>query len=231
MAGNPEPSARRPLRAAIALAAAAIAAFGLVAVVHEATRDRIAATERARELARFDQVLGGVLYDNDLLADTLTLRDPELLGTTAAVTAYRARIHGQPVAIVLESVAPDGYSGVIRLLLAVAPDGTILGVRTVSHRETPGLGDFIDASKSDWIQRFTGKSLGRPAAASWRVRKDGGDFDQYTGATITSRAVVGAVGRTLELFARHRDKLLGDKLLGDKLPGDGSLAAPSTIQP
>jgi electron transport complex protein RnfG len=216
MAGNPERPARRTVRAAIMLAAAAIAAFGLVAVVHEATRDRIAATARARELARFDQVLGGLPHDNDLLADTVTLRDPELLGTTAAVTAYRARFHGQPVAVLLEFVATDGYSGSIRLLIAVAPDGTVLGVRTVSHHETPGLGDFIDAGKSDWIRRFSGKSLGDPAAARWRVRKDGGDFDQYTGATITSRAVVGAVGRTLQFFTRHRDELL---------------AAPATIQP
>lgn len=216
MAGNPERPARRTVRAAIMLAAAAIAAFGLVAVVHEATRDRIAAMARARELARFDQVLGGLPHDNDLLADTVTLRDPELLGTTAAVTAYRARLHGQPVAVLLEFVATDGYSGSIRLLIAVAPDGTVLGVRTVSHHETPGLGDFIDAGKSDWIRRFSGKSLGDPAAARWRVRKDGGDFDQYTGATITSRAVVGAVGRTLQFFTRHRDELL---------------AAPATIQP
>jgi len=216
MAGNPERPARRTVRAAIMLAAAAIAAFGLVAVVHEATRDRIAAAARARELARFDQVLGGLPHDNDLLADTVTLRDPELLGTTAAVTAYRARFHGQPVAVLLEFVATDGYSGSIRLLIAVAPDGTVLGVRTVSHHETPGLGDFIDAGKSDWIRRFSGKSLGDPAAAHWRVRKDGGDFDQYTGATITSRAVVEAVGRTLQFFTRHRDELL---------------AAPATIQP
>ncbi|MBK6451837.1 MAG: electron transport complex subunit RsxG [Proteobacteria bacterium] len=226
MAGNPEPPARRSVRAAIVLAAAAIAAFGLVAVVHEATRDRIAATARARELARFDHVLGGLPHDNDLLADTVTLRDPELLGTTEAVTAYRARFHGQPVAVVLEPVAPDGYSGAIRLLIAVAPDGTVLGVRTVSHHETPGLGDFIDAARSDWMQRFTGRSLGNPAATRWRVRKDGGDFDQYTGATITSRAVVGTVGRTLEFFARHRDELLGNEL-----PGDELLATPATIQP
>ena len=221
MAGIPEPAARRTLRSAIVLAAAAIAAFGLVAVVHEATRDRIAATARARELARFDQVLGGLRHDNDLLADTLTMRDPELLGMTEAVTAYRARFQGRTVAVVLEPVAPDGYSGAIRLLIAVAPDGTVLGVRTVSHHETPGLGDFIDAGQSDWMQRFAGKSLGTPAAARWRVRKDGGDFDQYTGATITSRAVVGAVGRTLGFFERHRDELLGDALP----------VAPATIQP
>jgi electron transport complex protein RnfG len=127
---------------------------------------------------------------------------------------------------VLEPVAPDGYAGAIRLLIAIAPDGTILGVCALSHRETPGLGDFIDTRKSDWMQRFTGKSAGNPAAARWRVRKDGGDFDQYTGATITSRAVVGTVGRTLQFFAHHRDELLGDELRGDEL-----LAAPATIQP
>jgi electron transport complex protein RnfG len=216
MAGNPDHPGRRPLRAAIVLAAAAIAAFGLVAIVHEATRDQIAVAERARQLARFDQVLAGRQHDNDLLADTVTLRDPELLGEAVAITAYRARFQGQPVAVVLEPVAPDGYSGAIHLLIAVAPDGTVLGVRTVSHHETPGLGDFIDTRKSAWIEQFAGKSRRNPAAARWRVRKDGGDFDQYTGATITSRAVVGTVGRTLEFFARHRDELL---------------AAPATIQP
>jgi electron transport complex protein RnfG len=190
------------------LAAVAVAAFGLIAVVHEATRDEIAAAERARELARFDQVLAGRPHDNDVLADTVTLRDPELLGSADVITAYRARFRGEPVAVVLEPVAPDGYSGDIRLLIAIAPDGTVLGVRAVAHRETPGLGDFIDTRKSNWIERFMGKSTRNPPLAAWRVRKDGGDFDQYTGATITSRAVVGTVGRTLEFFARHRDELL-----------------------
>jgi electron transport complex protein RnfG len=216
MVSHAERPARRAARAAVMLATAAIVAFGLVAMVHEITRDRIAATERARELARFDQVLAGLPHDNDLLADALTLRDPELLGPTAAITAYRARLRGQTVAVVLEPVAPDGYTAAIRLLVAVAPDGTVLGVRVVSHRETPGLGDFIDVRKSDWIERFTGRSAGNPELTRWRVRKDGGDFDQYTGATITSRAVVGTVGRTLQFFARHRDELLG---------------APATIQP
>ena len=204
------------MRAALVLAATAVAAFGLVAGVHEITRDRIAATERARELARFDQVLAGRAHDNDLLNDTVVVRDPELLGTTAAVTAYRARFEGQPVAVVLEPVAPEGYSGAIHLLVAIAPDGTLLGVRSVSHRETPGLGDFIDTRRSGWMLQFTGLSAANPAAANWRVRKDGGDFDQYTGATVTSRAVVAAVSRTLEFFARHRDELL---------------AAPATIRP
>lgn len=221
MAAPPDRSWGRTVRTAVVLAAAAIAAFGLVAVVHEATRDQIAATERARELARFDQVLAGRPHDNDLLADTVTLRDPELLGSADAITAYRARFQGEPVAVVLEPIAPDGYSGDIRLLIAIAPDGTVLGVRVVAHRETPGLGDFIDTRKSNWIERFKGKSTLSPPLAAWRVRKDGGDFDQYTGATVTSRAVVGTVSRTLEFFARHRDVLLGDELP----------AAPATIPP
>ena len=226
MAGNPERPARRAVRAAVVLAAAAIAAFGLVAVVHELTRDQIAATDVCANSPASTRCLREGLYDNDLLADTVTLRDPELLGATETITAYRARLRGEPVAVVLEPVAPDGYSGAIRLLIAIAPDGTVLGVRTVSHHETPGLGDFIEARKSDWIQRFAGKSFRNPAAARWRVRKDGGDFDQYTGATITSRAVVGTVGRTLAFFARHREELLGDEL-----PGDEPQAAPATIQP
>jgi electron transport complex protein RnfG len=108
----------------------------------------------------------------------------------------------------MEVHAPDGYSGAIRLLVAIDPAGTVLATRVVQHRETPGLGDFIDAGKSDWIARFTGRSLQSPTIAGWRVRKDGGEFDQYTGATVTSRATVGAVARALALFERHRDALL-----------------------
>lgn len=229
MAARPDRTDRplgRTVRAGAVLAVTAVAAFGLVAVMHEATRDQIAATEHAREMARFDRVLGGRPYDNDVLADTVTIRDPELPGSADPITAYRARWHDEVVAVVLEPVAPDGYAGAIRLMIAIAPDGTVLGVRAVAHRETPGLGDFIDMRKSDWIERFTGKSALVPPLARWRVRKDGGDFDQYTGATITSRAVVASVAWTLEFFARHRDELLGDKRRGNESP-----AAPATIPP
>lgn len=208
MAASTDTGRRRGARAALILAVAALAAFGLVALVHEATRDRIAAVEHAQALARFDDVLAGVTHDNDLLADTVTLVDPEHPGATAAVVAHRARRNGAVVAVVMETVAPDGYSGPIRLLVAIAPDGRVLASRVVQHRETPGLGDFIDPRKSDWMRRFTGRSLQSPAPEGWRVRKDGGEFDQYTGATVTSRAMVGGVARSLALFARHRDALL-----------------------
>ena len=106
------------------------------------------------------------------------------------------------------AVAPDGYAGAIRLLVAVAPDGRLLGVRVLSHKETPGLGDAIDSRRSGWIGAFAGRSLEDPREDRWKVRKDGGDFDQLTGATVTPRAVVRAVRNALVYFDRHRDALL-----------------------
>jgi electron transport complex protein RnfG len=200
--------AGRPWRTAAILVVVAVAAFGLVSLMHEATREDIEAAAHARQVARFAEVLRGQDFDNDLLADTVEVRDPELLGTPAALRAYRARLHGRAVAVVLEAVAPHGYSGVIRLLVGIARDGTVLGVRVTGHRETPGLGDAIEARKSPWIERFVGRSLRDPAPTGWRVRKDGGNFDQFTGATVTPRAVVGAVANALVYFERHRDELL-----------------------
>ena len=205
-----EPAPARVLLTAAVLLVVAVVAFGLVALVHEATRDDIAATARARQLARFAEVLDGRAFDNDLLEDVLAVRDAELLGTGAPLRAFRARRDGRPVAVVLEAVAPQGYGGAIGLLVGIAPDGTLLGVRVTSHRETPGLGDAIEPRKSDWIGRFRGRSLRDPAASGWRVRKDGGEFDQFTGATITPRAVVGAVANVLVYFERHRDALLAE---------------------
>jgi len=193
----------RVVRAALSLAAAVGAAVVLLALVHDATRDRVTASERAHRAAAFDRVLGNASYDNDLLADRIEVRDPELLGTDASIPVYRARLAGQPVAAVLESVAPDGYSGSIRLLVGVTPDGRLLGVRVLQHQETPGLGDAIEERRSDWIRSFDGRSLGRPPMARWKVRKDGGDFDQLTGATVTPRAVVAAVRNTLLFVERQ----------------------------
>jgi electron transport complex protein RnfG len=211
MATVPErPALRRAWIAAAVLAVAAAGAFGLVALMHAATREEIAASARRLELARFDAVLDGVRYDNDLLADTLPLPDPASSGAGGVQKAYRARLGGRPVAVVLEAVAPDGYSGPLRLLLAVATDGSVLGVRVTSHRETPGLGDFVDIRKTGWIRQFDGRSLQSPPAARWKLRRDDGDFDQYTGATVTSRAVTAAVADALAWFATHRDELLAD---------------------
>jgi electron transport complex protein RnfG len=198
---------KRSLRGGLILGAAAVVAFGLVALVHDATRDRIAASERARRVAQFDAVLGDTHHDNDLLADVTYAHDPDLLGTTSRVPVYRARLAGQPVAAVLAPVAPDGYAGSIDLLVAIGADGKVLGVHVLRHHETPGLGDAIEERKSGWIRGFIGRSLADPPLERWKVRKDGGDFDQFTGATVTPRAIVRAVAACLAYFRQHRDEL------------------------
>jgi len=199
---------RRALRSAAVLAVAATLAVGLVAVVNDRARPQIEASRRAEQLRQLMAVLGDVAYDNDPLSDTLRVRDPEYLGTTESLVVHRVRRDGEPVAVLLHAVAPDGYTGALRLLVAVDAQGRLVGVRVLEHRETPGLGDFVEERRTDWIRQFDGRSLEAPPPSRWRVRKDGGEFDQYTGATITSRAVTHAVRDAMAYFARHRAELL-----------------------
>ena len=180
---------------------------GLVVITYYQTKDRIAANERAVLLASLNTLVPPERYDNALAEDKLQVTDPELLGTPEPVTLYRAYKDGQPVAVLATLVAPDGYSGAIRLLVGVYADGTLAGVRVLAHHETPGLGDPIELDRSDWILSFTGKSLGNPEPQWWAVKKDGGVFDQFTGATITPRAVVKAVRQFLIYFQTHREPL------------------------
>ncbi len=195
------------LRNGVLLAVIAVAGVSLLAGVHLATRDRIAEQEKNVILRQLGQVLPMNLYDNDLLTDVIRVHAPDAFLHPAAVTVYRARQGGDPAALVMLVTAPDGYNGDIRMVIAILADGTLGGVRVISHRETPGLGDPIEAERSDWIFGFTGRSLENPGTRGWAVRKDGGDFDQFTGATITPRAVVAAVHRTLVYHERHRDEL------------------------
>jgi len=203
-----ESSARRPLRAAVILGGTTALAVGLLALVHEATRERIEEVARARETAAIAEVLGGIDYDNDLLGDRIEVQDRDLLGSMDPVAVYRARQGTRAVAVVIAPVAPDGYSGSIRLLVGIDAAARVTGVRVREHRETPGLGDAIELRRSDWILGFDRRSLADPPAARWKVRKDGGDFDQFTGATVTPRAVVRAVANTLAFFEAHREELL-----------------------
>ena len=152
------------------------------------------------------------MYDNDLLQDSLQLAPSPLLGVDEASTAYRARTGGKTSALVFEAVAPDGYSGKIRLLIAVAADGSVLGVRVAQHKETPGLGDYVEPRKDKnkehpWIRQFDGLSLATVAVRDWRVRKDGGRFDSVAGATVTPRAVIKAVHKALRYVAENRQQL------------------------
>ena len=185
----------------------AISGTALVVYTFDNTRERISANERATLLRKLHQLVPQELHDNVLLDDTLTIINTPLLGTLEPVTVYRARKAGQPVALVITPVAPDGYSGIIKLLVGINVDGTLNGVRVVAHRETPGLGDAIDEKRSDWIHIFDNRSLQDPLLERWAVKKDDGDFDQLTGATITPRAVVKAIRQTLLYYRDHQDAL------------------------
>ena len=199
--------ARNAAFSALLLGLFAVVGTGVVALTHTLTHERILANERAVLERALHAVMPPEVHDNDLLADRIEVLAPDLLGTADPVPVYRARRGGRPVGVVLTPVAPDGYNGRIRLIVGIYADGTVSGVRVLSHHETPGLGDAIEAEKSDWILGFTGRSLGDPPPERWRVRRDGGDFDQLTGATITPRAVVKAVRNALIYFRNHRDEL------------------------
>lgn len=188
----------------IGLAALLAAALMLVA---NATRDRIARNELAWIQERLDALVPADLHDNDMLADRIRVVAPDLLGIAEPVTVYRARRNGEPVAVAIHTVAPDGYRGPIELLIAIRYDGTLIGVQVVRHKETPGLGDAFENRDADWLPKFRGLSLDNPPQQRWSVRKDHGAFDEFTGATITPRAIVKATRRTLEFFNARRDSL------------------------
>ncbi|MFN2348472.1 MAG: electron transport complex subunit RsxG [Thioalkalivibrio sp.] len=187
----------------VLLALFGVVGAGLVAFVHQGTAERIFANIEAATLSSLHDILSHEAYDNDILADSILLSH-ELLGGRD-LRAYRARRGGEPVAAVFTVIAPGGYGGPIHLLVGVNVFGELDGVRVVSHRETPGLGDDIEVGRSDWILGFEDLSLTDPPVNQWAVRRDGGVFDQFTGATITPRAVVTAVRDALIYFESHRD--------------------------
>lgn len=189
------------------LAIFAIGSSSLVVITESATRDKIAENERQALLNAINVLVPANQYNNDILSDTIQITATPQLATTRPTTVFRARQGQQPIAAVFTSIAPNGYSGKITLLVAVYQTGKLAGVRVISHKETPGLGDKIDERKSDWITRFSGLSLTNPEPSQWAVKKDGGQFDQFTGATITPRAVIQAVKNALHYYEKHQDEL------------------------
>ena len=191
------------LKAAGLLLAFAFIGTLLVGLSYDNTTEQIRQNERIALLTQLNAITPQ--HDNDLLQNPLIVQAPQQLGSEQT-TVYRARLGQEPVAAIFSPVIAQGYSGAINLIIAVQTDGTLAGVRVISHRETPGLGDKIEHERHPWILGFAGKHLNNPRR--WRVKRDGGDFDQFTGATITPRAVVAAVHRTLQYFAQHRNQLL-----------------------
>jgi len=185
----------------------ALIGTSLLAGINELTHERILAQDKLRELQQLNQIVPVTLYDNDLLEDVIEVSSETFFRQREPVTVYRARMGNEPVATLMRVTAPDGYNGDIRLLIGIDPDGEVIGVRVVSHRETPGLGDPIEIERSDWILGFNRKSLVNPESTGWAVKRDGGEFDQFTGATISPRAVVRAVHNTLLYFDAHQQSL------------------------
>ncbi len=185
------------------LGAFALAGSLLLALTWQLTAERIAEQERQATLRQLAELLPQSLYDNDPLLETLELPAGTIPGLSGPVTGWVARKQGAISAWLLNITTAEGYNGNIRLLVGLKPDGQLLGVRVTAHTETPGLGDGIDLRRGDWILGFAGKALGQPPAERWAVKKDGGVFDQFTGATITPRAVVKAVRDLLQWYASH----------------------------
>lgn len=188
----------------------------LLLAVRFVTAPQIAHEEKEAMLKTFNKVLPYAFYNNNPLSDTLILSDPiqtSHLGSDSAVTIFRARKDNLPAGLIFSVIAPNGYSGKITLLMGVFPNGTVSGVRVLKHRETPGLGDKIDENKHDWILSFNGKSIDFQHDTDfdddhrWAVKRDGGEFDQFTGATITPRAVIGAVKKALLFIKENGDDL------------------------
>nr|WP_299240178.1 electron transport complex subunit RsxG [uncultured Halomonas sp.] len=202
------PLAHGIVRGTVGLGLFAVVTAGVVGLTHSVTFERIANNRLASQYQALEEVVPAALHDNNLVDDTLALPAADMLGQTDAFSVWQARQDGNITAVILPVVTHQGYSGDIALLVGIKANGTLTGVRVLSHQETPGLGDKIEARKSDWIERFAGLSLGNPPPDQWTVKKNGGSFDAFTGATITPRAVVNAVQRSLEYFAAHRERLL-----------------------
>lgn len=202
---------RDTTRTALALLVFSVIGATLLSGTFGLTAPSIERSERAAKLKLIAQALPAGAYDNNPVADARSLPVDPLLGLKRPGMAYLAYRGSTPVAVALEVVAPDGYSGEIKLLVGIGADGALTGVRVTGHRETPGLADYIEIGKSPWIRQFEGKSRSTPAPDQWKVRKDGGAFDSMAGATITPRAIVKAVARALDYFEAHKAGLMPPK--------------------
>ena len=191
------------IRSGMTLAAIAAVCTALVAATYVVTEDRIAANEKAWLEQSLQPALAGLFFDSGVTESRITIPAPHALPGSEDAVVYRVFAGEDPVAALFVVSARDGYAGAIRLLVGIDVDHAVTGVHVLAHRETPGLGDRIEPGKSDWLTIFDGRSLGDPVTAGWKIRRDGGDFDQLTGASVTSRAVVKAVKETLEYFVAN----------------------------
>lgn len=198
----------RPVQvSSLILTTFAVVTGAIIAATYLGTKDKIVEQERIAQAKALLEIMPRETHDNIIVDDTISVNDETYLRLRQTEHIYIARKDGAIIGYIIPAIAPDGYSGDIRLVTGVFLDGTIAGVRVLSHNETPGLGDKVDYKKSQWIDGFIGKSLLMPSIDRWKVKKDKGDFDQFTGATITPRAVTKAVLNTLLYHREHADEL------------------------
>lgn len=190
---------------AIGIGAFAALTSAIIASTYVSTKEPIEKNIKQQKSAKLYQIVNKELIDNDLLQSTLTI-DGTALGYANKITAYAAKKDGKVKTIIFPVLTPQGYSGNISLLIGIERDSSVAGVRVVTHKETPGLGDKLELKKSPWILSFNGKN--KESNTAWAVKKDGGDFDQFTGATITPRAVVNAVGNTIDYYRNNQKALI-----------------------
>ena len=200
------------IRTALILFVFVIIFTGLLSAAYLWTKPAIEASAVEEKMKLINEILPGSEYDNALLSDTLPLPATKALNLDESSIVYRARKSGQPVALVFEAVAPDGYAGKIKLILAIRANGQVAGVRVTQHKETPGLGDYVDPKKDKnkarpWITQFVGMSLANVTDKDWKVKKDGGRIDYHAGATVTPRAVSKAVFKAVQWAAANREQL------------------------
>jgi electron transport complex protein RnfG len=200
-------SASSILRTGLTLAVIGAVCTTLVAATYQATRDRIAANDKALLEQSLAPALSGIFFDSGVTESRLVLQPPHDLPGNDPAVIYRVFAEEEPVAALFAVTARDGFSGPIRVLVGIEHDGTVTGVRILQHRETPGLGDKIESTRSEWVFQFDGRSLGDPLVEGWAIRSDGGEFDQLTGASITPRAVIKAIRDTLLYFGANRDEI------------------------
>lgn len=208
-----EPSNLSRLRPTLEFQTGVLAGFALVAsvllgITHCSTEGAIQRRLDEDLKNSLEEVVPAALYDNDMLQDTLNIPSAEYNIGANETTVYIAKKSGNVSAVCFKFTAPDGYSGAINMIIGLDRDGNILGVRVLDHKETPGLGDKIEVAKSNWILNFNGRSLENLTQQQWAVKKDGGEFDQFAGATITPRKSVQAVYRGLQLFKAHQEQLI-----------------------
>jgi len=195
------------LKSGITLALIGATCAGLVATTYLFTHERIAANEQAWLEQSLKPALAGLFFDGSVSESMLIIPAPHELPGPDDVIIYRVYAEDEPVAALFAVTARDGYAGPIRVLVGIEYNGTVTAIRILEHRETPGLGDKIVSTRSDWVYQFDGRSLGDPATDGWAIRSDGGQFDQLSGASVTPRAVIKVVRETLLYFAANRDAI------------------------